>query len=53
MPSQYLLAMRINLAMKYGGHAGTLEAQVKAAYAREKGCESQGVCTGGIAGSFR
>jgi hypothetical protein len=53
MPLQYLLAVRVNLAVKNGGHAGSLEAQVEPPYAGEERRKPKRVRACGEAGLFR
>jgi hypothetical protein len=53
MPLQYLLTVRINFAMEYGSHAGSLEAEVEAPNASKKRREPNGIGACGEAGLVR
>lgn len=53
MPLQYLLTVRVDFAVKNGGHAGSLEAEIESPNAGEERCEPQGVRSAGVAGLFR
>jgi len=53
MPLQDLLAVRVDFAMKNGGHAGSLKPQIEPADASKERCEPERVRACGEAGLFR